>query len=392
MKSTYRIMALVAGLALWGTVPAGASATTPVWHLNAGPLTEASSTSWKGTVTMTDAKVPLLGSQTEQCEDTAEGTVTSKGLGEVTHWTSSNCKSGAGKAECENSKPIALAAVHLPWRVELTTVEGAIHAVIGSSGAGVPGFTVKCKVVGINAEDTCTGTLTTATTNVSGGVMTAFKPAEKLTCVQGGVGSGTLEGSQTIGAGVSKLSTYAEHEPPEWAENYNPLTGSHGASVEGSVILKTSSVDGGVIVACEDRGGGKVGSKGAGEFTTLTTSNCKKGEGYGANACIEGSSMTIEAENLPWTTELAIVGGVTEDRIVSSGKGEPIFKMKCAISAGSFTAECRGLPALSVESTYPNAVANYGPDEPVKCNPGGTGTVSGSQTISLDSDGLLEAI
>jgi hypothetical protein len=170
---------------------------SPVWLQAGATLTKAQATKSTGTVTLTDEGAGM----TFECEGTSEGFAGPGSLGEVTKWTASKCTELSSKTSCEKGKPVTLAAVHLPWRSELATVEGVTRDVLSEDGKGAPGYEFKCTVAGIyKVTDLCTATqLDTAMTNVTGGVDAVFD-GEKLKCSVGGAGTGKLEGTQLLEA------------------------------------------------------------------------------------------------------------------------------------------------------------------------------------------------
>ena len=151
--------------------------------------------------------------------------------------------------------------LHLPWHSELAVVGGALRDVLVSSGKGTPGYKLECNVIGIHIKDECTATLSMGTTNSVSGVTAMFNPSEKLSCTQGGSGSGSLEGSQSIQASNGgKLSTEME-EPPTWLAGGKPIVSAAAIGWKGTITLSDSiSSIGTVAVKCEDTGSGFVGA------------------------------------------------------------------------------------------------------------------------------------
>ena len=375
-----RMMVPVAGaLVLWGVVPAVASAGVG-WRLNGTPLTEPVATSWKGTQKLTDTKVPLVGTVAVECEDTAEGVSGVGGAGEVTKWTASKCATKTG--ECGSP---SMEAVHLPWHGELVLVEGATRDKLVNSGKGAPGYKLKCQIFGINVVDECTGVLSATTTNVTGGVTAAFNASEKLNCSQGGSGSGSLEGSQSILASSGTLSAEAGGALT-WLHNEAPITEASAIGWKGTVTLSDFINGLGTIaVKCEDTGSGTAGVLGSGEMTQWTISNCSP---VFSSHC--ESEAAIEALHLPWHTELAVVEGAIRNVITNGGKGTPLYKLKCKASGTNITDECP-VPNMAMTNTKSGVTATF-EKEKFSCvaGPSGDGQLEGSQAIELHAAGLLQ--
>jgi hypothetical protein len=368
-------------LALWGVAPALAS-TRVGWRVNGAPLNETSvATHWKGTLTLSDSKVPVVGASAAKCEDTAEGLAESGGAGEVTSLTASGCAAVKG---CESGHEVTVEALHLPWHTELVATEGSLREVLTSGGKGAPGFKLKCRALGVQLQDECTGTLSASTTNNASGVTAAFSASEKFSCTSGGAGSGTLEGSQTIEASGGKLSAEIE-EPPVWLRNGVSLGSAKAIAWTGTLRLSDSlPVIGRVGVKCQGAGSGSAGPGYGGEITKWTASECVSTE-----KC--ESAMAIEALHLPWHTELAFVEGTVRELITGSGKGMPGFKLKCKALGETVEDECLRVPLATLTNTVSGVTAALD-GEKISCTEGhaAAGEFEGSQAIKLTEGGLLE--
>ncbi|MGA9875710.1 MAG: hypothetical protein WBQ21_07870 [Solirubrobacteraceae bacterium] len=382
---------IVAALTLWCAVPALAASTKARWMLGGTPVTESTSTTWKGTFTLVDSKVPLLGSQKIACEDEATGSVSPTGAGGITKWTSSNCSGTIGSYVCEKSRPITAEAMHLPWHTELVLVEGAVRDVLVGAGKEPAGFKMKCYVDGgAMGEDSCSGTLSPTTNNVSGGVTAVFNASEKLNCAQGGSGSGTLEGGQTLESG-SKLSVQTE-EQPVWLLRGTPMTESKPVEWKGTISLedKSASIYGSVGVECKDTAKGSVGPSAAGGVTEWAMSGCKP---MASSVCESNANAVIEGRNLSWATELADISGVTRNLLNESDETIPTFELKCDVEGEISITECLRIPGTAMS----NIGSGYGvsatfSSERITCSHGGVGAgvLEGSQTIRLTSLEQLE--
>jgi hypothetical protein len=385
-KFARRMMFPIAvALALWCAVPALATTTKARWDLGGVPLTESSSVKMKGTLTLTDPKVPIVKSLEVKCDDEATGTAGSDGAGTITKMTVTSCTGTyeyEGKEACEKEKS-SLAAMNLPWSSELTLVEEVAHDLFKGTGKEA-GLKLKCRGLGAEMEDECKGTLGTTVKNVSGNVTATFNASEKLTCTQGGTASGTLEGTQTI-EGVS-LENEAQ---PSWLRKSEAMTESKPVEWSGTISLKDGhgALDGPITVECKDTVKGTAGPKAAGEVTSVAMSGCTS---PGTNPCSEDPSL--EARNLPWKTELASLSGIAHDLLDESGGVLPALKLTCADDDGlPVAAECKGGlsgPLSNLEHGL-GVTALFGAEEEegrlLPCSVGGSGTgrIESSQTIKL---------
>ena len=192
----------------WGACAAGTPETKPPC-LNSSEklveLTSALAVKSKGTLSLTDTKVPLVGSVTVKCTGTDAGTIGPEKADSITEIYET---SGSKKIKCTSSQCTGTPeaeAVHLPWTTELVEVtnkkgEKEIRDLIKNSGAGVPGWAVKCTILGVTKTDECTAASSTKTTNTaSGNVAAEFeKESPKANCSLGGTGSGEVNGTDTI--------------------------------------------------------------------------------------------------------------------------------------------------------------------------------------------------
>jgi len=103
------------------------------------------------------------------CKGKDKGTVGPGAADEITEIAAEECKFVSGHAgSCTESDPVTAKAVHLPWDTELVLPEGAgtmARDDIKTSGAGTPGWSVECTVLGIfKIQDTCEGETSTLIT------------------------------------------------------------------------------------------------------------------------------------------------------------------------------------------------------------------------------------
>lgn len=285
--------------------------------------------------------------------------------------------------KCEKGTTPALEPENLPWRTELALVEGTIHEVLVSSGKGTPGFTLKCRFLGENIEDKCTGNIGLGTSNTESGVSAAFNATEKPKCVEEGT---TLEGSQGLTATHGGKLGAAVEKTLEWNANGKAIETAKATSLKGTVkLVATVTGIGEVGVQCNDSGSASSGNGAAGGVSTLTLSECTT---VSHTEC-EGAGATLEARYLPWTTTLARVEGLITDEVT----GTAGFKLKCKALGTEVTDECLAVPGLTTTNTK-TGVSGAFRDEGISCSegPAGSGHLSGTQTLTLTDGEVLEAI
>jgi hypothetical protein len=386
------VLAALAALML----PTAASATSlphAAWHLNGVPLIESekAATSGEGTL-VASAQAPFVGVMTVECKVTSKGSAALSGAGEITSFTATSCTSRSTektyKCEDKPAHPAGIEAVHLPWRTELVAVGKTVHERIVSGGSGAPELKLTCwlEFFGTYGEEKCVGTLGASVTNIESGVTTAFEAGEKLLC--NGTEEGWVEGSQKVSSSAGKLS--AEADEAEWQFNGSPITEAKGVTLSGSLQLSSQPPGLGRIgVHCEDTGKGKVGPTYKGEITSLTFSNCSSVIGTGCK-----SAASIEALDLPWSTEMATVKGAPRNYIVSSGKGAPEFVLTCKTVEGMTKEYCRGQRSTAMANASGKVTATYSSEEKFSCSGGlsGTGELTGTQTIVPEAGGSLEVL
>jgi hypothetical protein len=370
------VVVLVGLLALWCAVPALAAAQSE-WRLGGATLGESVVTGWTGSVKLTDGAIESA----VKCEDTAEGSVTTGGAGEITKLTASKCAAVSGS--CEASRSVTAEAVHLPWRSELVTVEGTTRMKLVSSGKGTPGFKYECKVLGVPFKDECTGPISATTTNVAGGVTATLSSSEKLSC-DGGVAQGSLEGVQSGTSLYGKLSAVTAAQAEELSSVYWLLSGVRlrepiNVQWKGTVTPRDEAA----AVSCEDTAEGTAGS-GVGTVTKWSMSNCvpkQKCEG----------AVSAEAIHLPWRSELVDIEGVIHNVLLGSGKGAAGYKWKCKLLGISIEETCTGV----LSSTTPpgregtGVTLTFDASEKFDCGGVQSGTVEGSQKVEALSGGYL---
>jgi hypothetical protein len=170
-----------------------------------------------------------------QCKESSEGKVAPEGKGEITNTSLTECKS---LALCETSNDIVAKAVHLPWTMQLEGVAGLPRVKFANGGAGTPGWSIECLVLGLKIKEECTGETTAGTGSASGGINIIFDPKSTYAnCTLGGSSTGIVRGaelyestsSSTLGAeglgptpwAVSVGDSYISGEGGRWAGNSN---------------------------------------------------------------------------------------------------------------------------------------------------------------------------
>lgn len=147
------------------------------------------------------------------------------------------------------------------------------------------------------------------------------------------------------------------------------------------LTLTVNTVLGVMSVSClSSSGSALVGPGLAGSVTRLEDLICKVTK---TGVCKEGESAELTPVNLPWNSELAVVAGATREVLVSGGKGNPGFKMKC----NGASDQCTGkLQLTATNGTGAVNLAVLASEKPV-CETG-TGTLEGSLGVSSKEGSL----
>ncbi len=196
MRSVFRkvLVVLVAVFAL-GAVASASALASPQWRENGVRVTESKPVTFSGTLTLED-------NPTKQGEFTCslsdKGTVGSEGKGSVTESTLTNCKILKSPI-CEKAQPVTVKAIHLPWTTQLYLPGPGTGNSVKSSGAGLPGWTWECKVLGFKYTDTCSGELFGSAfesgLGVVGEVLGGPAYQEAISCEKGGSHGGNINHS-----------------------------------------------------------------------------------------------------------------------------------------------------------------------------------------------------
>jgi hypothetical protein len=166
----------IVGVLALGMVAATAASAAPVWE----QCTEGSTTTkytednckvaeasgkwgWKaipagtpGTVHITgstlilkDTKVPIVGTVEVICNTEGEGTAGGS-IGKVDTFAIKSCTAGKNCEKVGSAEPR-----DLPWETEFFETEKKVFQTLKGAGAGEPGWSVSCTVLGIKETDEC---------------------------------------------------------------------------------------------------------------------------------------------------------------------------------------------------------------------------------------------
>jgi hypothetical protein len=180
----------------------------------------------------------------------------------------------------------------------------------------------------------------------------------------------------------------------EWLENGNAITTNKASDSTGALKLKDTTNN--VEVECSGLGAGTVGANGADEITTILTAG-----GSASIPCTVLNKGTLgceepthaEALNLPWVTQLILVGAEVRDELKAhAGGGSPGWKTECTIfGVFKVAQECTSASgntaienvAGGVNATFDAKTAN------AACTNGDTATVRGTTLNLLTSGATL---
>ncbi len=141
----------VAGLTKWTDHNCSTASGTGEWQWKAINNTE--EVRLKGSLKLTDTKVPIVGKVSAECSGEGIGAVGPGQLGRVNEIKTSapQCR------KLENCEEVVSAeAVNLPWQTEAyNTEEGKHFNRLSGTGNGEPGWNISCKVLGIVKADKC---------------------------------------------------------------------------------------------------------------------------------------------------------------------------------------------------------------------------------------------
>lgn len=178
------------------------------------------------TLTLRDTKTPL-GESGVQCYKgvKGEGVIEVEGKGKIRAFEVEKPKEKCrGKKVCKETEVEEVKGVNLPWNIEIIS-EGTK---IANSGAGEPGWAVKCNTPLGSKTDTCTSENKEYEEIELKGVVVAgislveglFAKTVNINCTEGGKGSGQIEGSTAIfdskGEGLQFKQGGITRSPTDW--------------------------------------------------------------------------------------------------------------------------------------------------------------------------------
>lgn len=172
-----------------------------------------------------------------------------------------------------------------------------------------------------------------------------------------------------------------------WRLNGLPLSEAVATKGTGTLTLTEKfSILGNVGVKCEATTEGTAGPGALGTATKWTLSGCVPTAG-----CAAGT-VTMEAVNLSWNTELLAAGKAVDEKLLSSGKGTPGFKWKCRAFGIQVEDTCTATLKASTANGSSGVTATFIAGEKLSCvNGENSGLVEGSNTIEAKSGGKLSA-
>ncbi len=140
----------VAGLTKWTDHNCSTASGTGEWQWKAINNTE--EVRLKGSLKLSDTKVPLAGTVSVECSGEGIGSVGPGQLDRINKIETSppQCRN---IAKCEELKKVE--AVDLPWQSEAYNTEGKHFDRLVGTGNGEPGWNVECKVLGVTKADIC---------------------------------------------------------------------------------------------------------------------------------------------------------------------------------------------------------------------------------------------
>ncbi len=150
------------------------------------------------TLTLKDTKTPV-GTVEATCVAEGEGTAGGS-VGKINKLTVKSCAAGKNCEKVESSE-----SRDLPWETEFFETEGKVFQAVKGTGAGEPGWSVTCTVLGVRTTDECKIIAGSGWDNEDHpklelvhnewiGVDT-IEPLPRWDCSVGGEGSGVAAGS-----------------------------------------------------------------------------------------------------------------------------------------------------------------------------------------------------
>ena len=189
----------------------------------------------------------------------------------------------------------------------------------------------------------------------------------------------------TAGAALAAPAWYSSATQPkaEWQASGTTLAESVPVKFKGKLTFIDESTGGATIGAeCEVSGEGTAGSEGAGKISTMTFLSCSK-----LGGC--ESLKKIEAQHLPWSTELTLSKESALDVLGSSG-AEMEIHFECPVSKVNAAPNCYGRPAVATRNDGGGVEATFAVEN-LTCTVGKVGKVKGYIDIEATRGSHLEA-
>jgi hypothetical protein len=223
-------LALFAVFAFSVVAVASASALESVWLVNGHTALVLELVLSEGELSLSDLKVPFIGTATVLCSGLNEGFIGGDASGNNPKWDEVTKITGLNatteplwivctiQAGCETGTTPEAMPVNLPWLTELLLVESKyLDDLIGTGGNA--GWIVRnCLVLGLSPEDECTKAETSADIdNGTNDVIALFSEAISghAMCSQGGAESGDVVGEVLIFTESGEPLAVSEGEPTE---------------------------------------------------------------------------------------------------------------------------------------------------------------------------------
>jgi hypothetical protein len=178
----------------------------------------------------------------------------------------------------------------------------------------------------------------------------------------------------------SAIAASAAVASPEWLIDGNPVAAKTAVLSEGELLLcddKGGVFGEKVCIHCSGKDKGTVGPGKSDEVTEVTDlagnkdiTSCTNDEGC-------GTAKLVEAENLPWPTELT---SLTTDLVGAAGK-QPGYSVECEAFGAKITDLCEGHATVKVSNVAGGVNVVFEPNvEPATCTRGGAeqGLIEGS--------------
>jgi hypothetical protein len=139
-------------------------------------------------------------------------------------------------------------------------------------------------------------------------------------------------------------------ETPKWTEPEGAIKVAKEVKwTNGKIRFTDNNFGTQTEVECSDSGSGTAGANGTGTIVKWTISSCKSLRGCAL-------PVTLTAEHLPWSTELAYVTGGIADRVITPGN--PELRLECNGGAGRDECLFNKFPTLSNVEKGVNAILN----------------------------------